>query len=189
MMRAIGFTMVAATLAVSGLVARAQDQDRRSDDRFGSRQQHFAASLRPEHEVPAVSSPAEGEFRATLDAAGGALDYELTFSGLQANIVQSHIHIAQPNVNGGIMVWLCGTAAAPGPAGTQTCPQSGTITGTITAANVIAVTPQGIAPGEFDEFLAALRNGLAYANIHSVQSPGGEIRGQVRRSNGGHGDH
>jgi hypothetical protein len=187
MMRAIGFTMVAATLVVSGLVVQAQD--RRSDDRSGSRQQHFSASLRPEHEVPAVSSPAEGEFRATLDPAAGALDYELTFSGLQANVVQSHIHIAQPNVNGGIMVWLCGTAAAPGPAGTQTCPQNGTITGTITAANMLAVTTQGIAPGEFDEFIAALRDGLAYANIHSVQSPGGEIRGQVRRGNNGHGDH
>ena len=38
---------------------------------------------------------------------------------------------------------------------------------------------QGIAGGELDEALAAIRSGMTYANIHTVLYPAGEIRGQV----------
>jgi len=33
--------------------------------------------------------------------------------------------------------------------------------------------------GEFDEFIAAMRAGVTYANVHTSQFPGGEIRGQI----------
>lgn len=150
----------------------------------GSR--HVVARLAPHNEVPAVSSPASGRFEA--EVGDDAVEYELSYEDLQAEVRQAHIHFAQPNVNGGIMVWLCGTTANPGPAGTQVCPQSGTITGTITASNVLAITSQGIAAGEFEEFVQALTSGLAYANVHTVQSGGGEVRGQIRRGRG-HGRH
>jgi hypothetical protein len=140
----------------------------------------LAAKLASHNEVPAVSSPAEGVFRATIDETTNVIEYELSFDGLQAPVVMSHIHFAQKNVNGAIVVWLCGTAANPGPAGTQACPQSGTISGVILPANIQTVTPQGIATGEFDELVALLRKGLGYANVHTTQSPGGEIRGQIK---------
>jgi hypothetical protein len=149
-----------------------------------NRIRRFSASLEPRNEVPAVSSPARGEFQAVIDDASESVEYTLTYDNLQANITQAHIHFAQPNVNGGIMVWLCGTSdgtpPTPGPMGTQVCPQSGMISGVITAANVVAINAQGIAPGEFDEFASAVRSGFAYANVHTAQSPGGEIRGQVK---------
>ena len=138
------------------------------------------ARVEPRNEVPAVSSPASGRFTATIDDAAQTIDYEFTFQNLQANILQSHIHFAQPNVNGAIVVWLCGTSTLPGPAGTQTCPQSGTITGTIRQANILTVATQGIATGEFDELVAAIRAGLTYVNIHTAQSPGSEMRGQLK---------
>jgi hypothetical protein len=134
-----------------------------------------------------VSSPASGKFVGIIHRSNDTLEYELSFENLQANVLQAHIHLAQPNVNGGIMVWLCGTANLPGPAGTPLCPQSGTVSGVITPASIQVISTQGIAALEFDEFVDALLSGLAYANVHTQQSPGGEIRGQVRRG-AGHGN-
>jgi hypothetical protein len=55
------------------------------------------------------------------------------------------------------------------------------VTGTISAADVgTGSSAQGVAAGEFEEFIAAIRSGNAYANVHSTQSPGGEIRGQLK---------
>jgi hypothetical protein len=90
---------------------------------------------------------------------------------------QAHIHVAQRSVNGAIVLWLCGTATNPGPGGTQVCPQSGTVVGTLTAANLQVSVTQQVA--EFADVIAAIRAGAAYANVHTDVSPGGEIRGQV----------
>ncbi|HEX7085277.1 MAG TPA: CHRD domain-containing protein [Vicinamibacterales bacterium] len=139
------------------------------------------ADLRAADEVPAISSPATGRFRAVIDERGERVAYEVSYANLEADVLMSHIHIAQPGVNGGIMVWLCQTPARPGPAGTPTCPgpRDGVVTGEFTAADVQAVGPQGIAPGEFAEVIRAIRDGIAYVNVHSETFPGGEIRGQV----------
>ena len=59
---------------------------------------------------------------------------------------QAHIHFGKRAVNGGISVFLCGTAGFPGPAGTPTCPQSGTVTRTASAADIIGPVGQGIEP-------------------------------------------
>jgi len=67
------------------------------------------ATLMGFQEVPAVSTQATATFEAVISPNGDAIDYELTFSGLQAPIQQSHIHVGQRSVNGGIMIWLCGT--------------------------------------------------------------------------------
>ena len=55
---------------------------------------------------------------------------------------------------------------------------------TVTAADVIGPTGQGIAAGEFAEVLRAIRQGVAYANVHSMRNLGGEIRGQIRDRDG-----
>ena len=132
-------------------------------------------------EVPAVNSDASGDFQARVSRDGQSVDWTLTYSGLQAPVLQSHIHFAQKSVNGSIIVWLCGTATNPGPAGTQTCPgQAGTLSGTFTSANVLAgaTASQQFNAGDLDSIVDAMRAGIAYANIHTTLSPGGEIRGQ-----------
>ena len=47
------------------------------------------------------------------------------------------------------------------------------------ASNIIGPAGQGVAPGEFEEAIAAMRDGAAYANVHTVVYPTGEIRGQI----------
>jgi len=54
------------------------------------------------------------------------------------------------------------------------------VTGVIDAADVIGPAGQGIAPGEFNELVRAIRSGNTYANVHTNMYPGGEIRGQIR---------
>jgi hypothetical protein len=133
-------------------------------------------------EVPAVSTAAEGDFQARVSQDGNSVEYTLAYTRLSSAVVQAHIHFAQSGVNGPIIVWLCGTTGTPGPAGTPTCPQDGNVSGTFTAANVLASpAAQQLAAGELAEFVAAMQAGVAYANVHTATSPGGEIRGQIWR--------
>lgn len=102
------------------------------------------------NEVPAISSPASGRFEARIKESAGAIEYELRYSGLETAVQQAHIHFGQRHTNGGISVFLC-TNLGNGPVGTQACPQSGTVTGTIMAADVIGPTGQGIEAASFEE--------------------------------------
>ena len=139
-------------------------------------------------EVPSVSTAAEGELEVRIHRDGKAFDWVLSYSGLQGDVLQAHIHFAQKSVNGAIVVWLCGSATNPGPAGTPACPQSGTVSGTAMNADVGPGAPtQQLTAGEataIEEVIAAMRAGVAYANVHTSLSPGGEIRGQIGRSRG-----
>jgi hypothetical protein len=110
------------------------------------------------------------------------MDYELSYSGLEGTVRQAHIHLGQTHVNGGVSVFLCQTAVNLDPTGrAPTCPQSGSVTGTLTAANMVATgTPQGLAPGDFAELVKAIRAGVTYANVHSSVFLGGEIRAQIK---------
>lgn len=77
------------------------------------------------------------------------------------------------------MIFLCGGG------GQAPCPTtlSGTITGTISPANVTGPTAQGIDAGDLVSALEAVQDGDAYANLHTTKFPAGEIRGQVHRGN------
>ena len=154
-----------------------------------ARSEDIRARLIGYQEVPSVSTPASGEFRAQISRDDGLIEYELSFSGLVGTVQQSHIHFGQRSVNGSVVIWLCQTATTPAPAAvaglTPLCPQSGTVTGQITAANVISgsTASQQIAAGELAEVIAAIRAGVAYVNVHATPlNPGGEIRGQLRAS-------
>ena len=139
------------------------------------------ATLKGFEEVPSVSTEASGTFEAVISPNGDAIDYEITYSGMQGTVTQSHVHVGQRRVNGGIVLWICGTTGTPGPAGTPTCTSpNGHFAGTWRPENVQTVAAQQFAPGELDEVIAAIRAGVAYVNVHSNISPGGEIRGQIR---------
>ncbi len=129
-------------------------------------------------ENPDLSTTGTGSFEARLSDDGTSLDYTLTYSGTESTVTQAHVHLGKPAINGGISYFLC-TNLGNGPAGTPACPPEGTVTGTITAAEVVGPAGQGIAAGEFDEIVAAMRAGHAYANVHTTGRPGGEIRAQL----------
>jgi hypothetical protein len=92
-------------------------------------------------------------------------------------VLFAHIHVGQLSVNGGVSAFLCGGGGKPA----CTSP-SGAVEGTILPADVLGPGgTQQVPPGALDELIAAIRADAAYVNVHSDVSPGGEIRGQIRR--------
>jgi hypothetical protein len=149
-------------------------------------------------EIPTLSTPATGEFKARINHEETAIDYELSYDIGEADpnvnrVTQAHIHLGAKAFNGGISVFLC-TNLAP-PAGVPVpppCPtNSGKVRGTLTAANVLGPADQGIAAGEFDELVKAIRAGATYANVHTSRFPGGEFRAQLepKKNSQNHRDH
>ena len=128
-----------------------------------------------------ASQAGTATFQMQIDTTTTTITFTLTFSGLSGAPSVAHLHFAPTNVAGGVMIFLCGGGNQPAcPAAT-----SGTITGTITSANVTGLMAQGIAAGDLTSALEAVREGLSYANMHTANFPAGEIRGQVRRGRRG----
>lgn len=154
-------------------------------DPSGGDARSLRARLSGYQEVPVVVTAGSGEFRGKIDKSSGEIAYEFSYAGLQGTVTQAHIHLAQRSVNGGIVVWLCQSAGNPAPAAVAAVtPVCGSpafeSTGVITAAHVVGPGgAQQLNAGELAELGNALRAGVAYVNVHTNLSPGGEIRGQI----------
>ena len=172
-MRRVGISAVLAVTAILAVVMLSA-----TSANEGNLKLH--ASLTGFQESPPKLTSGTGTFSATIS--GGTLTYKLTFSNLSSPVLQAHIHFGQKAVSGGIFIWLCQTATNPSPTPltTPVCPAGGgTVTGSVTAADVQKIAGQTLRSGNFDDALAIIRSGEAYANVHTTNFPGGEIRGQV----------
>jgi hypothetical protein len=126
----------------------------------------FRTNLSGSQEVPPVESPARGALIFELDG------NNLTVSGAFANLASdfnpnvaggSHLHLAPVGRNGGILIHLMATVDAGMRSGVYTV-----------ANNTITLV---------DSQVVALRARKLYANIHTITSSSGEIRGQVLPEN------
>jgi hypothetical protein len=177
--------IAAAILGASSLMAHDRGDDTAGRDRDG--RFRVSAELMGYQEVPALSTTAQGRFSAVIDTKANTITWKLSYDGLEGNVVQAHVHFGQMSVNGGISFFLCSNLTN-GPAGTQACPPGpAELRGVITPDLVIGPGPtgtppaggQGIEAGAFAEIAAAIKAGVAYANVHTSKWPGGEIRGQL----------
>jgi hypothetical protein len=142
----------------------------------GSDRKSFKAQLNGFQEVPAISSTASGSLKLSINSANTQIAYTLTYTALQGGAAMAaHIHLGQPGVSGGVVAFLCGGG------GKAACPAAGgTVSGTIIAADVLALPTQGLAAGDLAAFLRAMRAGVTYVNVHSMTFASGEIRGQLK---------
>ena len=144
--------------------------------------QRIGANLIGYEETPAtLSSTGNGQFDARISNDESEIAYQLSYRDLEGDVQQAHIHFGQRALTGNIVLFLC-TNLANGPAGTPECPgpRSGTVSGVLTAADVVAnALGQGIEAGNLAEVIQALRAGAAYVNVHSTKWTSGEIRNQV----------
>lgn len=146
----------------------------------GGGKKNVDADLDGTSEPPVVSSTGTGTLEATIDDDADTISYTLSYAGLEGTTTLfAHIHLGQRSVNGGVSAFLCGGGDKP-----PCTPTSGTISGVIDPLDVIGPTGQGLAPGEFDELVQAIRAGDTYANVHTNKHPGGEVRGQINDAAG-----
>jgi len=145
---------------------------------------HLRARLFAIEENPTNITNGTGTFTATVND-DSTITYTLSYKNLSAPAVVAHIHIGATKTNGGVSIFLCGPASSPAHA---VCPNdatnSGTVSGTAAAADVVGPTAQGVAAGNMAAVVQAIASHVTYVNVHNANHPGGEIRGQIRQ----HGD-
>jgi len=149
--------------------------------------QEFNARLDGFFEVGALNNETgailtNGTGRLMLNVENNSATYSLSYSGLGSNVTQAHLHFAKVHVPGGIYAFLCTNLTPPvGVPQPPPCPVAGgTVSGTLTAANILAVPGQNITKGDFGALLAGVGSNTTYGNVHTVNFPAGEIRGQVK---------
>ncbi|GEM_PF-1234496 len=114
----------------------------------------ITTALSGAQEVPPVSTTATATAHFAVNFDTGAVNGKMAFSGLTSAATAAHFHQGAAGVNGGVVLAL--TSGAGATSGVWT------ISGTFTPAE-----------------LTALRSDGLYLNLHSVNFPNGEIRGQV----------
>lgn len=134
---------------------------------------NFTAHLKGREEVPPVQTLAQGQAHFRLSASGDAIEYKLIVANIE-DVLMAHIHMEAPGVNGPIVVWLYPPAPPP-----QLIPGrfDGVLAeGTFTAANLMGP----LSGMSLADLVAAMRAGNTYVNVHTLDNPGGEVRGQIR---------
>ena len=171
--------MAVTVAAVLGLTGASLALASRRDDGKSSQ---FHAHLIGYNEVPSLNSPGHADLGLTVTDT--TITFTLDYAGLTGPPLAAHIHVGQPGVSGGVSVFFCGGGGKP------PCPasNSGTVTGTIAAADVVGPAAQGFVAGDIAPVIAALRAGFTYANMHTVKFPSGEIRGQILPGRSGDGE-
>src|ERR1051326_7215722 len=129
----------------------------------------FAAALGGGQEVPPVMTSAGAMAQFVLNA-DGSLAYELRATGPIQNATASHIHLGARAQNGPVVAFLFH------PASSQNFESGNLIArGTIHDSDII---PQPGFSGTVSNLVERMRQGRAYANLHTTAHPGGEIRGR-----------
>ena len=136
---------------------------------------NFSVHAKGSLEVPANLSNGQGQALFKLSKDGESLSFKLIVANID-DVTQAHIHCGAPGVNGPVVAFLFGFDAA----GVTT---NGILSqGTLTGANVIPRADSAECPGgvaDFDDLIAKMQSGDAYVNVHTIELPGGEIRGNL----------
>lgn len=129
----------------------------------------FHAILEGDEEVPPVDSDAKGAaiFRTSND--GTELNYRLIVANIE-NVTAAHIHLAPRGENGDIVAFLFDPEE----------PTEGRTNGVLAEGTITSADLVGPLEGStLSELIDEMEAGNTYVNVHTVQHPSGEIRGQI----------
>lgn len=135
--------------------------------------QNFNAHLSGGEEVPPVATLSQGQAIFKLSGDGSSLHYRLIVANLH-DTLQAHIHLGPAGANGPVVAFLYPSAP---PAQLI----EGRFSGVLATGNLTAENLRGPLAGmTLDALVAEMLAGNTYVNVHTVNNPGGEIRGQIR---------
>lgn len=127
---------------------------------------NFRAHLRGDEEVPPVETDAQGQATFMFNDDLTELSFELNVANIE-DVVAAHVHCAPEGVNGPVGVTLFG--------GGPVSPDGTLATGTITAPD----SDNDCEWEDLSDVQMEMKNGNAYVNVHTLENPPGEIRGQI----------
>ncbi|HEY0729111.1 MAG TPA: CHRD domain-containing protein [Pyrinomonadaceae bacterium] len=140
----------------------------------------FTTTLTGSQEVPPSGSPGIGSALVTLDTVTNILTINVSFAGLVSPTTASHIHCCTgPGANAMVATAVPTFPGFPLGVTTGTYLMSFDLTSASTYNPAFIAAHGGTVAGAQAAFIAGLTSGLTYLNIHTVQFPGGEIRGQL----------
>ena len=129
----------------------------------------FHAILEGDEEVPPVDSDAKGAaiFRTSNDET--ELNYRLIVANIE-DVTAAHIHLAPRGENGDIVAFLFNPET----------PTDGREFGILAEGNITSADLVGPLEGStLSELIDEMEAGNTYVNVHTVEHPSGEIRGQI----------
>jgi len=149
----------------------------------GSRALTFRVTLDGAQEVspPAplngVETDTTGDIRVRFNKALSAVDFRLRVRDGEA-VTQAHLHCGRAGENGPVVVFLFGFV--PGGVDVDRELARGTLTNAdITDVGADCVPALGRPVNNIASLAFAMQDGGIYANVHTVDNPGGEVRGQL----------
>ena len=137
-------------------------------------EQKYWAGLEGEFEKPKVDTSASGMavFKSTKDS----MWYLVNVTGID-KVTSAHIHNGEIGENGPVIALRCSANDTV----------TGDINGTLTQGNVTGdMLKVSSGATQLLELALAMKNGTAYVDLHTVDYPDGEIRGQIMSANSTH---
>ncbi|MCU4769410.1 CHRD domain-containing protein [Bacillus toyonensis] len=128
----------------------------------------FFAKLRGRNEVPPIETDARGQAFFKLSRDELSLKFKLELFEVE-NVVVAHLHLGAKGTNGPVVAFLFGPITNP------ISIECATFTGMITQEDLVGP----LAGQTLDALVNEIIAGNIYINVHTVQHPNGEIRGQL----------
>lgn len=120
--------------------------------------------------MPPVRTIATGNAVIRVSDNGTKLRFLLIVRNI-TRVTQAHIHLGRKGQNGPIVAFLFG----PSKFGISV--RRGVVRGVLTHRDLVGP----LAGRTIRDLIREIKNGNTYVNVHTIQNPDGEIRGQIKK--------
>jgi hypothetical protein len=133
--------------------------------------QKFTAKLTGSQEVPAKKTSSSGNVELVMSSDNKVLNYKLVVMNI-SKVTVAHIHEGKTGIKGPVLVTL-----------TRFETPAFRVNGILSQGNITIDKLEGPLTGkQIADLTKQMSSGNTYVNVHTLQNPDGEIRGQISLS-------